>query len=105
MRVQPNARGVGVATGIQDQRNAVGLVASEMWADTLRRRRAAKDLGHGIQRLVEKAALVCSGTKHANQCGFRTRSSPGRSSYCRTGFAAVRALMPRSVRSQESPLP
>jgi hypothetical protein len=32
-------------------------------------------LGQGIQRLVEKAALVCSGTKHANQCGFRTHNN------------------------------
>src|SRR3954469_13636448 len=98
MRVQPNARGVGVAAGIQDQRNAVGLVASEIWADTLRRRRAAKDLGHGIQRLVEKAALVCSGTKHANQCGFRThrdwvpKNDPRQTP---TPERSIRTLMPR----------
>lgn len=72
MGVQPHAGGVGVAAGIQDQRNAVRLMARETGTDALGRRRTAKDFGQGVQRVIETAPLISSGTEHADQRGFGT---------------------------------
>jgi hypothetical protein len=58
MCVQPHARGIGVAAGIQDQCDAVGLVTRETVSHALGRGRAAKDLGECVQREVEALAFI-----------------------------------------------
>src|SRR5262249_2498369 len=65
--VKPDNRGVGVATGDQGPRDAVGLRAGELWADPLRDVRVTKHFSESVEGLLENAAFVASGANHANE--------------------------------------
>ena len=66
MLIQPDDRGVEMATRNQDPRDAVRLDTGEMGANPLRGSRAAKDLGQEVQRFLEVTTFVAPRSKHAN---------------------------------------
>jgi hypothetical protein len=66
MRLQPDHSGVGMTAHYQDPRDAVRLSAGELPADSPRGLPVAKDLCEAIEGVLENAAIVAAGTKHAS---------------------------------------
>jgi hypothetical protein len=66
MSLYPEDRGLRVAARDQDPRDAVRLVACDLWANPLCHGGATKNLGQAVESILEFNGLGAPGTKHAN---------------------------------------